>query len=59
MKAAGFKAISAESMDDNFLLAPSLHLLQCLLDTCEEYAENNIPRFRKDPDPIKYKYKRM
>ena len=43
--------------DDNFLLAPSLHALQCMLDTCEEYAEKHNLRFSTDPDPIKCKTK--
>jgi hypothetical protein len=43
--------------DDNFLLAPSLHALQCMLDTCEEYAESHNLRFSTDPDPIKCKTK--
>ena len=43
--------------DDNFLLAPSLHALQCMLDTCEEYAEKQTLGFSTDPDPIKCKTK--
>ena len=43
--------------DDNFLLAPSLHALQCMLDTCEEYAAKHNLRFSTDPDPVKCKTK--
>ena len=43
--------------DDNFLLAPSLHALQCMIDTCEEYAEAHNLKFSTDPDPVKCKTK--
>ena len=43
--------------DDNFLLAPSLHALQCMLLTCEEYAGAQNLRFSTDPDPVKCKTK--
>jgi hypothetical protein len=43
--------------DDNFLIAPSLHALQCMLNTCEEYAAAHNLRFSMDPDPIKCKTK--
>ena len=43
--------------DDNFLLAPSLHALQCMLETCEEFAAEHNLRFSTDPDPIKCKTK--
>ena len=43
--------------DDNFLLAPSLHALQCMIDTCEEYAEAHNLKFSADPDPVKFNTK--
>ena len=43
--------------DDNFVLAPSLHALQCMIDTCEEYAEAHNLKFSTGPDPVKCKTK--
>ena len=43
--------------DDNFLVAPSLHALQKMLETCEEFARGHNLRFSTDPDPKKCKTK--
>ena len=43
--------------DDNFLLAPSLHGLQCMLTTCEEYASEHNLKFSTDANPSKCKTK--
>ena len=44
-------------VDNNFLVAPSLHALQQMLITCEEYAKKHNLRFSTDPDPKKCKTK--
>ena len=43
--------------DDNFLVAPSLHALQEMLNTCEEFAQEHNLKFSTDPDPKKCKTK--
>ena len=43
--------------DDNFLVAPSLHALQEMLKTCEEFAREHNLKFSTDPDPKKCKTK--
>ena len=43
--------------DDNFLLAPSLHALQQMLITCEEFAIEHNLRFSTHPEPKKCKTK--
>ena len=43
--------------DDNLLIAPSLHALQCMLETCEEYAAAHNFIFSTDPNPIMCKTK--
>ena len=45
--------------DDNICLAPSLHSLQEMLKTCEEFAMEHNLRFSTDPDPLKCKTKTM
>ena len=43
--------------DDNFLLAPSLHGLQEMLQICEKYANDHNLKFSTDPNPKKCKTK--
>ena len=43
--------------DDNFLLAPSQNALQCMLETCEEYAAKHNLQFSTDQNTTKCKTK--
>ena len=43
--------------DDNFLLAPSLHALQEMLQICEKYATDHDLKFSTDQNPQKCKTK--
>ena len=45
--------------DDNICLAPSLHALQSMLATCEEFALSHNLKFSTDPDPQKCKTKTL
>ena len=45
--------------DDNICLAPSLHALQNMLRTCEEFALSHNLKFSTDPDPLKCKTKTL
>ena len=45
--------------DDNICLAPSLHALQKMLKTCEDFAFSHNLKFSTDPNPIKCKTKTM
>ena len=45
--------------DDNICLAPSLHALQDMLKTCQEYAAAHNLRFSTDTNPVKCKTKTM
>ena len=45
--------------DDNVCLAPSLHALQEMIKTCEEFAKSHNLRFSTDPNPQKCKTKTL
>ena len=45
--------------DDNICLAPSLHALQEMLKTCEEFALSHNLKFSTDPNPRKCKTKTL
>ena len=45
--------------DDNVCIAPSLHALQDMIKTCEEFAMSHNLKFSTDPNPQKCKTKTL
>ena len=45
--------------DDNVCIAPSLHALQDMIKTCEEFAMSHNLKFSTDPNPLKCKTKTL